>query len=89
MIYYAIAITKRLHLHLQFISRELLRELFSPRNHEKWVHSPLLNFSVRAKFYQIASVARMVCALIFVIVIPIYPIENNCNRNSVINRKSE
>ena len=35
---------------------ELLHELFSPQNHEKWVHNPLLNFSVHAKVDQMASV---------------------------------
>ena len=39
----------RVHSHLRFIRRELLRELFSPCNHEKWVHNPLLDFSVPAK----------------------------------------
>ena len=37
----------RLNLHLRFFRRELLRELFSPRNRKKWVHNPLLNFSNR------------------------------------------
>ena len=32
-----------------FIRRELLRERFSPLNHETSVHNPLLNFSVDAK----------------------------------------
>ena len=41
--------------HLRFIRRELLRELFSPRNHKKWVHNPLLNYSVHAKVEKIAG----------------------------------
>ena len=28
----------KVYSHLRFIRRELLRELFSPRNHEKWLH---------------------------------------------------
>ena len=43
----------RVHSHLRFIRRELLHELFSPRNHEKLVHNPLLNFSVNVKVDQI------------------------------------
>ena len=43
------------HSHLQFIKRELLRELFSPRNRDKWVQNSLLNFSVCAKVDKIAS----------------------------------
>ena len=42
--------------HLRFIRRELLLELFSPYNQEKWVHNPLLNLSVHAEVDQIASV---------------------------------
>ena len=33
----------------RFIRNELLRELFSPRNHKKWAHHPLLNFSVHTE----------------------------------------
>ena len=36
--------------------RELLRELFSPRNRKKWVHNPLLNVSVHTIVDQIAGV---------------------------------
>ena len=39
-----------------FIRRELLCELFSPCNQQKWVQDPLLNLSVQAKVDQIASV---------------------------------
>ena len=35
---------------------ELLYELFSPNYHEKWVHKPLLNFSVHTKVDQIGNV---------------------------------
>ena len=35
----------KIHSHLRFIMSELLCELFSPRNCEKWLH----NFSVQAK----------------------------------------
>ena len=41
--------TLKVHLHLKFIRRELLRELFSPHNRKKWAHNPLLTFSVQAK----------------------------------------
>ena len=30
------------HSHLRFIRRELLREHFSPHNHQKWEHNPSL-----------------------------------------------
>ena len=46
----------RVHSHLRFIRRELLHELFSPRNHEKLAHNPLLNFSVNVKVDQIVIV---------------------------------
>ena len=46
----------KVYSHLRFIRHQLLRELFSPRNHEEWVCNPLLNFSVHAKVHQIASV---------------------------------
>ena len=46
----------RLNSHLRFFRRELLRELFSPRNRKKWVDNPLLNFSVHAIVDQIAGV---------------------------------
>ena len=36
--------TLKVYLHLGFIGRELLPELFGLRNSEKWVHNPLLNF---------------------------------------------
>ena len=36
----------RVHSHLRFITRDLLRQLFSSRNCKKWVRNPLLNFSV-------------------------------------------
>ena len=42
--------------HLRFFRRELLRELFSPHNRKKWVHNPLLNFSVHTIVDQIAGV---------------------------------
>ena len=44
------------HSHLKFIRHELLRELFSPHNHEKWMHNSSLNFSVHKKVDQKASV---------------------------------
>ena len=46
----------RLNSPLRFFRRELLRELFSPHNHKKWVHDPLLNFSVHPIVDQIADV---------------------------------
>ena len=46
----------RLNSHLWFFRRELLRELFSPCNSKKWVHNPLLNFSVHTIVDQIAGV---------------------------------
>ena len=46
----------RVHSHLRFIRHEILRERFSQCNHEKWLHNPILNFSVQAKVDQIASV---------------------------------
>ena len=46
----------RLNSHLRFFRRELLRELFSPRNRKKWVDNPLLNFSVHTIVDQIAGV---------------------------------
>ena len=46
----------RLNSHLRFFRRELLCELFSPRNRKKWVHNPLLNFSVHAIVEKIAGV---------------------------------
>ena len=46
----------RLNSHLRFFRRELLHELFSPRNHKKWVHNPLLNFSVHPIVEKIAGV---------------------------------
>ena len=48
--------TVKAHSHLRFIRRELLPELLSPHNQEKWVHNPLLNFSIQTKVEQIASV---------------------------------
>ena len=42
----------KVHSYLLVIMRELLCELFSPHNHEKWVHNQLLNFSVYAKVDQ-------------------------------------
>ena len=42
----------RVHSHLRFI----WHELFSPHNHEKWVHNPILNFSVHSKVGQLVSV---------------------------------
>ena len=62
------------HSHLQFIKRELLRELFSPRNRDKWVQNSLLNFSVRAKVDQIAS---MIAPKKFSITH--YFVNNSCN----------
>ena len=46
----------RLNSHLRFFSRELLCELFSAGNRKKWVHNPLLNFSVHTIVDQIAAV---------------------------------
>ena len=46
----------RLSSHLRFFRRELLHELFSPCNRKKWVHNPLLNFSVHTIVDQIAGV---------------------------------
>ena len=46
----------RVHSHLRFIGHEVLHELFSPHNHEKWVHNALLNFSVHSKVGQLVSV---------------------------------
>ena len=46
----------RLNSPLRFFRHELLRELFSPRNRKKWVHNPLLNFSVHAIVDQIVGV---------------------------------
>ena len=45
----------RLNSQLRFFRRELLREPFSPHNHKKWVHNPLLNFSVHTIVGQIAG----------------------------------
>ena len=39
-----------------FFRRELFRELFSQCHRKKWVHNPLLNFSVHAIVDQIAGV---------------------------------
>ena len=50
------AVSVRLNSHLRLFRRELLRELFRPRNRKKWVHNPLLNFSVCAIVDQIAGV---------------------------------
>ena len=36
----------RLNSHQRYFRCKLLRELFSPHNHKKLVHNPLLNFSV-------------------------------------------
>ena len=44
-----------LHSHLRFIRCELLRERFSPKIATKWVHNPLLNYSVHAKVEKIAG----------------------------------
>ena len=49
------------HSHLRFIMRELLCELFSSHNRKKWVHNPLLNFSVHAIVDQIAGVNASIC----------------------------
>ena len=46
----------RVHSHPQFFSRELLREIVRLCNCEKWVHNPLLSFTVHAKVDQIASI---------------------------------
>ena len=46
----------KVHSKLRFVRHGLLRELFSPHNHNKWVHNPLLNFSVHAKVDKITSV---------------------------------
>ena len=46
----------KVHSHLRFIRDELLSDLFSPHNYEKWVHKPLLYFSVHAKVDQIAII---------------------------------
>ena len=46
----------KVHSHVRFIRRKLLRKLSSPCNCTKWVHNPLLIFSVHAKVDQIASV---------------------------------
>ena len=46
----------RLNSHVRFFRRELLRDLFSPRNCKKWVGYPLLNFSVHVIVDQIAGV---------------------------------
>ena len=43
---FIVALSFKVHSHLWFIRRELLRKLFSPLNREKWLHNPLLNFSV-------------------------------------------
>ena len=43
------------NLHLRFIRHELLREPFNPFNRKKWVHKPLLNFSVQAKVEQVTQ----------------------------------
>ena len=48
--------TLMIYSHLRFARHELLHELFSPCNHKKWVHNPLLNFSIHVKVDQIASV---------------------------------
>ena len=50
----------KLNSHLRFFRRELLCELFSPRNRKKWVHNPLLNFSVHAIVDQIAGVNDLI-----------------------------
>ena len=42
----------RVHSHLGFFRRELLHDLFSKHNCEKFVHNPLLNCSVYATVYQ-------------------------------------
>ena len=44
-------------INLRFIRCELLHGLFRQCNHEKWLHNPLLNFSLHAKVDQIASVS--------------------------------
>ena len=46
----------KVHSHLRFIKHELLREFFSPGNSEKWVNSPLLNFSVQEILHAITDV---------------------------------
>ena len=46
----------RVHSRLRFIRLELLCELFSPQNYEKWVHNPLFNFPIHAIVDQIVSV---------------------------------
>ena len=45
----------RVHSHLRRVKCELLHELFSPRNREKWVHNPSLNSSAHAKANQTAN----------------------------------
>ena len=45
----------RLNSHLQPF-RQSLRELLSPRDCKKWVHNPLLNFSVHAIVDQMVGV---------------------------------
>ena len=47
----------RVHSHLRFIGRELLREGFCQCDCEKWIHNPLLNLSVQENVDQrVASV---------------------------------
>ena len=45
-------VSLKVHLHLWFTRRELLRKPFT----NKWVRNPLLNFSAHTKVYLIASV---------------------------------
>ena len=49
------------------IRPELLSELFSPRNRKKWVHNPLLHFSVHAKVDQIVSVNAPLSTVQFIV----------------------
>ena len=39
-------LTFRFHSYLRYFSNVVLHEILSPYNHTKWVHHPLLNFSV-------------------------------------------
>ena len=56
-----LSVKLRVYSHLKFIRRQLLCEIFSPHNCEKWVHNPLLNFSAHTKVDQIASVNAPTC----------------------------